>query len=82
MFSVRSYCQLAALACLAIGAGRARGVVSEQDERNLVRALTEVPRLISEALRLEPEIEHLSRDLSKCTDVLYLGFVHGTLSAS
>ena len=66
-------CQLAALACLAIGAGRARGVVSEQDEKNLVRALTEVPRLISEALRLEPEIEKLSRDLIKCSDVLYLG---------
>ncbi|MGZ3409671.1 MAG: glutamine--fructose-6-phosphate transaminase (isomerizing) [Xanthobacteraceae bacterium] len=66
-------CQLAALACLAIGAGRARGVVSEADEKNLVRALTEVPRLMSEALRLEPQIEHLARDLSKCLDVLYLG---------
>ncbi|MGZ5897043.1 MAG: glutamine--fructose-6-phosphate transaminase (isomerizing) [Xanthobacteraceae bacterium] len=66
-------CQLAALACLAIGAGRARGVVSEADEKNLVRALTEVPRLMAEALRLEPQIEHLARDLSKCLDVLYLG---------
>ena len=66
-------CQLAALACLAIGAGRARGFISEAEERELVHALTEVPRLISEALRLEPEIEHLSRDLSKCSDVLYLG---------
>jgi glucosamine--fructose-6-phosphate aminotransferase (isomerizing) len=66
-------CQLAALACLAIGAGRARGFLSEAEERELVHALTEVPRLISEALRLEPEIEHLSRDLSKCSDVLYLG---------
>ncbi len=66
-------CQLAALACLAIGAGRARGVVSEDDERNLTRALIEVPRLMSEALRLENEIERLARDLVKCRDVLYLG---------
>jgi glucosamine--fructose-6-phosphate aminotransferase (isomerizing) len=66
-------CQLAALACLAIGAGRARGVVSAEDERNLVRNLIEVPRLMSEALRLESEIERLARDLVKCRDVLYLG---------
>ena len=37
-------CQLAALLCLAIAAGRARGVLSEEDERKLVRALIEVPR--------------------------------------
>jgi glucosamine--fructose-6-phosphate aminotransferase (isomerizing) len=66
-------CQLAAFACLAIGAGRVRGVVGEADERNLVRALIEVPRLMSEVLRLEPEIERLARDLIKCRDVLYLG---------
>ena len=66
-------CQLAALACLAVGAGRARGVVNDADEHNLMRAFVEIPRLISEALRLEPQIEQLARDLSKCTDVLYLG---------
>ena len=66
-------CQLAVLACLAIAAGRARGVLSEADERKLVRALIEVPRLMNEALALEPEIEKLSRDLSKSRDVLYLG---------
>ena len=66
-------CQLAVLACLAIAAGRARGVLSEDDERKLVRALIEVPRHMNEALALEPEIEKLSRDLSKSRDVLYLG---------
>src|ERR1700689_4286530 len=50
-------CQLAALASLAIAAGRARGVLSETDEQKLVRALIEVPRLMAEALALEPEIE-------------------------
>jgi glucosamine--fructose-6-phosphate aminotransferase (isomerizing) len=66
-------CQLATLLCLAVAAGRARGVLSEDDERNLVRAMIEVPRHISEALRLEPQIEALARDLAKSKDVLYLG---------
>jgi glucosamine--fructose-6-phosphate aminotransferase (isomerizing) len=66
-------CQLAVLACLAVAAGRARGVLSEQEERALVRALIEVPRLMAEALALEPQIERLARDLAKSRDVLYLG---------
>ena len=66
-------CQLAALATLAIAAGRARGVLSEADEKKLVHALIEVPRHMAEALALEPQIEHLARDLAKCRDVLYLG---------
>jgi glucosamine--fructose-6-phosphate aminotransferase (isomerizing) len=66
-------CQLATLACLAIAAGRDRGVLSEGDERKLVQALIEVPRHMTEALALEPEIEKLARDLSKARDVLYLG---------
>jgi glucosamine--fructose-6-phosphate aminotransferase (isomerizing) len=66
-------CQLAVLACLAVAAGRARGVLSEDDERALVRALIEVPRLMTEALALEPQIEHLARDLAKSRNVLYLG---------
>jgi glucosamine--fructose-6-phosphate aminotransferase (isomerizing) len=45
-------CQLAVLACLAIAAGRARGVLSEDEERKLVRALIEVPRHMNEALAL------------------------------
>lgn len=66
-------CQLSVLACLAIAAGRARGVLSEEDERKLVRALVEVPRLMAEALRIEPQVEALTRELAKSRDVLYLG---------
>ncbi len=66
-------CQLAALATLAIAAGRARDVLTESDEQRLVHALIEVPRHLVEALALEPRIEQLARDLSKCRDVLYLG---------
>src|SRR5437660_6327768 len=66
-------CQLAALACLAIAAGRARGILSQADEQTLVRALIEVPRHMTKALALEPQIELFARDLAKSRDVLYLG---------
>ncbi len=66
-------CQLTVLACLAIAAGRARGVLSEDDETKLVKALIETPRHMAEALALEPQIERLARDLAKSRDVLYLG---------
>jgi len=66
-------CQLAVLACLAIAAGRARGDLTEADEQKLVRALIEVPRLMTQALTLEPQIEKLAVELSKTHDVLYLG---------
>jgi glucosamine--fructose-6-phosphate aminotransferase (isomerizing) len=66
-------CQLAVLACLAIAAGRARGVLSEADEAKLVHALIEVPRHLATALALEPQIVDLSRDLAKSRNVLYLG---------
>jgi glucosamine--fructose-6-phosphate aminotransferase (isomerizing) len=65
--------QLSTLACLAIAAGRARGVLSEADERKLVASLVELPRLVAEALKLEPRIEALAKILAKSTDVLYLG---------
>lgn len=66
-------CQLAVLACLAIGAGRARGVLNEAQERQLVHELMDAPRLVAEVLTLEAKIETLARELAKRRDVLYLG---------
>jgi glucosamine--fructose-6-phosphate aminotransferase (isomerizing) len=66
-------CQLMALAALAVAAGRARGELSADDETRLVHGLVEVPRLMSEALALEPQIEKLARDIARSRDVLYLG---------
>ena len=66
-------CQLSVLAVLAIAAGRARGVLSAEDEEKLVAALSEVPRLMNEALRLEPKIEALAREIAHVHHVLYLG---------
>jgi glutamine---fructose-6-phosphate transaminase (isomerizing) len=66
-------CQLMVLAAIAIAAGKARGELSETDEAKLVHGLVEVPRLMAAALRCEPQIEKLARDIAKCRDVLYLG---------
>ncbi len=67
-------CQLAVLAALAIGAGRARGTVSAEEEQALVRHLVEMPRIMARVLNaIQPDMESLSRELSRCRDVLYLG---------
>ena len=66
-------CQLMVLAALAVAAGKARGALSEADEVKLVHGLVEIPRLMAAALATEPQIEKLARDISKSTDVLYLG---------
>jgi len=66
-------CQLSTLACLAIAAGRGRGVLSAADEQKLVHALVETPRLMAAALALEPQVEKLAQNLAKVRHVLYLG---------
>ena len=66
-------CQLTVLACLAIAAGKARGVIGPALEAELVQALGEVPRLMATVLRDERPYEALAQWLSKARDVLYLG---------
>ncbi|UIJ90904.1 glutamine--fructose-6-phosphate transaminase (isomerizing) (plasmid) [Sinorhizobium meliloti] len=67
-------CQLAVLAALAVGAGKARGTISAEEEQALVKSLAEMPRIMGQVLNsIQPKIESLSRELSKCHDVLYLG---------
>ena len=65
--------QLSALAAVAVAAGRARGTLSRDAEIRLVRALTELPRLMSTSLQLDERISVLARDIAKATDVIYLG---------
>ncbi len=66
-------CQLTVLACLAIAAGKARGVIGPALEAELVQSLAEVPRLMATVLRDERPYETLGQTLSKARDVLYLG---------
>ncbi len=66
-------CQLSVLACLALAIGRARGTITVDAEREIVAALTEVPRHISSIIRNEQPFIDIAHDLSKARDVLYLG---------
>ncbi|MCB1543564.1 MAG: SIS domain-containing protein, partial [Rhodoblastus sp.] len=66
-------CQLSVLACLAIALGRARGVLSADDEARLVGELIAVPGLIADALKQEGEIETIAHSLAHTKSALYLG---------
>lgn len=66
-------CQLAALACVAIAAGRARGTLSEDEEKKLVATLLETPRKVGEALKASDHIETIAREIAKASDILYIG---------
>ena len=66
-------CQLATLACLAIAAGRDRGVLSADEEATLVRALADVPGHMTCALELEPKIRQLARKIATSRNALFIG---------
>ena len=66
-------CQLAAVACLAIGLARARGAMTEAEEAALVGELVATPGLLAQALKLEPQLEPIAHKLARARDVLYLG---------
>jgi len=65
--------QLATLACLAIGAARARGRLSEEREAALTQALDEVPARAAEVLMQDAAYEAIAHDLVPARDVLYIG---------
>ena len=66
-------CQLATLACLAVVAGRDRGVLSANDAAPLVRALGDLPGYMTRALRLEPKIRQLARNIASSRNALFIG---------
>jgi glutamine---fructose-6-phosphate transaminase (isomerizing) len=66
-------CQLAVLACLAVAFGRARGVLSAEQESRFVAEFLALPGLMAEALKHERAVEHVAHDLARARDVLYLG---------
>ena len=72
--STRAFtCQLSVLASLAVRAGVARGTVSPDEEKALIRGLSEAPRLANQVLKLDHQIEKVARDLAHYRHVLYLG---------
>ena len=66
-------CQLSVLLALAIMAGRARGTITAEEEQAHVKALSELPKFIRQALKANETITDLAHELSRVKHVLYLG---------
>jgi glutamine---fructose-6-phosphate transaminase (isomerizing) len=65
--------QLSVLACLAIAAGRARGVLGGNREADLTASLLQVPRSVEQVLDQDDAIKALAARIVEARDVLYLG---------
>ncbi|MGI4748063.1 MAG: glutamine--fructose-6-phosphate transaminase (isomerizing), partial [Janthinobacterium lividum] len=65
--------QLSVLACLAIATGRARGVIGEAREMELVQALLDLPGRAAELFGLGDDIRAAAAIIAEARDVLYLG---------
>ena len=66
-------CQLAALYLLAIHLGQARGMVSLEHGKGLIKELMEVPRLIDALLARNAQLVELARAFHSRSSFLYLG---------
>jgi glutamine---fructose-6-phosphate transaminase (isomerizing) len=66
-------CQLAVLAALAANLARAKGRLSQAEERALVRHLSEAPAAINGALAYDETIQAMAGVIAGARDVLYLG---------
>jgi len=65
--------QLSVLACLAVGAARARGAIDAAGEAAAVSALLEVPEKAALVLERDSEIRRVAARVAEARDVLYLG---------
>ena len=66
-------CQLSVLAALAANLAKAKGRLSESEERSIVRQLAEAPAAINGALAYDESIEAIAGVIAGARDVLYLG---------
>ncbi|HET8564653.1 MAG TPA: glutamine--fructose-6-phosphate transaminase (isomerizing), partial [Candidatus Binatia bacterium] len=65
--------QLTALYLLAVALGRKTGQLNRAHAKKFLSELMHLPHWIEETLKLEGEVEALSRDLTNSSDFLYLG---------
>ena len=66
-------CQLAVLAALAANLARAKGQLTEEQERDIVAHLQEAPEAMSQALGHDEDIAGMAHLVAPARDVLYLG---------
>jgi glucosamine--fructose-6-phosphate aminotransferase (isomerizing) len=66
-------CQLAVLAALAANLARAKGKLSDVEEKAIVKHLAEAPAALNGALAYDEAIEAMAHTIAGARDVLYLG---------
>ena len=66
-------CQLAALAAIAVKAAVDRGRLGADAVREVVDALVEAPRLVSQALHHEADVERVARIIAGANSALFIG---------
>ncbi|MBB4096884.1 glutamine--fructose-6-phosphate transaminase (isomerizing) [Sphingomonas kyeonggiensis] len=66
-------CQLAVLAALAANLAKAKGRLSEAEEKALVKHLAEAPAALNGALAYDEAIQAMAHVVAAARDVLYLG---------
>lgn len=66
-------CQLAVMAALAVNLACAKGKLTPEEEREIVRHLVEAPAAINAALGHDSEIQRMAGTIAGARDVLYLG---------
>jgi glucosamine--fructose-6-phosphate aminotransferase (isomerizing) len=66
-------CQLAVLAALAANLARAKGRLSRDEEKAIVRHLAEAPAALNGALAYDEAIQAMAHTVAAARDVLYLG---------
>ncbi|HZH04099.1 MAG TPA: glutamine--fructose-6-phosphate transaminase (isomerizing) [Myxococcaceae bacterium] len=65
--------QLAALFLLAVKLGRLRGTLSVAAAQDLLTQLTQVPKLVEDALKCEPAVKAIAREFHRAQGFLFLG---------
>jgi glucosamine--fructose-6-phosphate aminotransferase (isomerizing) len=66
-------CQLAVMAALSANLARAKGKLTQAEEREIVGHLSEAPAAMNAALALDDDIRAMAHTIAGARDVLYLG---------
>lgn len=65
--------QMLALLALALKAGSETGALSNAELANLLRDLVTLPRVVSETIALEHQVEMLAHEIAPASDAIFLG---------
>jgi len=66
-------CQLSVLAAVVLTAAKQRGLLTDEREQELCKALLEVPRHMADIIHHTDQYEAVSHELAKAQDILFIG---------